>query len=165
MGRSSRTEDIGISWIDGLAEGWVFGVQDALKPALDVALTRYVDKQKTKALREKKGKSRDDDGNPYVVFRMAETRGQPPKRSFKEGDVFYEPAHAGRLAWGDALPILVRVVQVTAAEPDNEEWSDGWVVLNILHFKEGLLTGSERDLKMSQDQLEHGLRSGEFPKP
>lgn len=48
--RIRRTEDLGIVFKVGLAEGWAFGVDEAFKDALDIHLHAYVDSERTRVL-------------------------------------------------------------------------------------------------------------------
>lgn len=154
--RRRRTEDFGISFASGIAEGWVFGVPEAFRDQLDISLSVYVDKAATADVRRRMPVG--PDGRPPVVYRQAWTRGSPPLLSFDIGHRFYAPAGAGRLAWGDALGVLEWGAAVVSASPDTLT-GQGTVVAELTRYVAGRVAG-RRTVSLSQAEFEALLRHG-----
>ncbi|HYD99831.1 MAG TPA: hypothetical protein VEH84_10630 [Alphaproteobacteria bacterium] len=116
---------------EGFTVGWAFPVPEAFRTALDIELTEY---RKTVTL---------PDGRKVIETSEQWTRGAPPALSFGIGDIFYEPAEARRLPWGEALRILRRSVQVIAGRPDTLADDTGIVVepgevrFRVQHYSAG----------------------------
>lgn len=144
-GRSRRTEQFDIRFVDGLAEGWTFDVPTAFRDALDIIYSQYVDKAESTKQRK--------------AYRWVWTRGQPPLRSFDIGHIFYDPPGVRRMRWGDALRVLRRRVQVREAKPDVEGEAEGWVRFELVHYEGGEAVRTEEHT-LSQGEFEKFLRSG-----
>lgn len=157
--RRKRSTELGVTFDSGMADGWAFGVPAVFREAMDIRLLRYVDKEKTKALRTEKG-STNDVGHLRTVFKSLWTLGVPPARSFNTGDIFYRPAHIRNLEWKNALAELTHCVRVRAAQPDRlEDGLGGWVEFELDRYSNGLLV--ERAVfTASQGDFEQFLRTG-----
>ena len=154
-----RTENLNVSFKDGVAEGWVFDVSDFFRDQLDIKYTQFVDREKSKELR--KTHPRGEDGKPSTVYRMAWSQGDPPMLSFDVGHVFYDPPGPRRMVWGEALKVLRRLVQVKEAKPDGESDASGWVKFDVHHYNSGERTQTE-ERTASQAEFLNFLRTGRF---
>jgi hypothetical protein len=155
-----RIENFGITFKDGLAEGWAFSVLEAFREQLDIVHTEYVDKERSRQLR--KICPRNEDGSLPTVYRTAWSRGVPPTLSFDVGHTFYDPPQARVMAWEDALKMLRRIVQVTEARPDELPGSGGWVKVELRYFEDGKTIRTESH-NLSQAEFEGFLRTGQLP--
>lgn len=155
-----RTETIDVHFKNGLAEGWMFGVPAAFKVAMDIRNLEYVDKERTTKLRKARGGKHDENGKLLIVYRTAETRGQPPSRSYKEGDIFYSPAEVRPIPWSEALVLLKQAVQIIAASPDDDKGTNGWVEIVVYHYQKGEITAKSETQRLSQKDFETLLKTG-----
>ncbi len=151
-----RTEDFDITFKDGLAEGWAFGVPEAFRDQLDILYSQYVDKERSRELRKRLPKN--EDGRPPTIFRMGWSRGVLPLLSFDVGHIFYDPPDARNMVWAQALEVLRRAVQVTEAKPDDSPGS-GWVKVNLCHYENRKTIRTENH-RLSQAEFETFLRTG-----
>ena len=159
-GRYRRTEDFDITFKNGIADGWAFGVPEVFRKTLDILYVQYADKEKTREMRYGIGETKRKGQRNLRFQRMAWTRGSPPVRSFDVGHVFYDPPVARQLVWSDALKILRRVVQVCDAKPDTKSGLQGWVRFVINYYDEcGYIVRTE-ERTLSQANFELFLRSG-----
>ena len=108
--------------------------------------------------------TRDAKGTARVVLTL-ETEGRPPLFSFAKGDVMHDPPMTHRLAWGEALPVLRRSVQVDeatparAAEGPDNEGDPGEVRASVRRYSGGKLVAAEA-LVCSQSEFVRLLRDG-----
>ena len=158
--RRVRTEKFDVQFVDGLADGWVFGVAKAFENPMDICYMQYVDKEKTKEF------YRSNLGNlksTKKFYRGALTRRNPPVRSFGEGDVFFDPPETHRRIWEEALKYLVRAIQIQRALPDsldrNKNLIPGLVDFTLTHYKDGKVQSVE-EKQMLQAEFESFLRFG-----
>jgi len=152
-----RTEKLSVSFKDGLAEGWVFGVGDFFRDQLDIKYTQFVDRDASKELR--KARQQGEDGKLSTVYRMAWSQGDPPMLCFDVGHVFYDPPETRHMVWGEALKLLRRSVQVTEATPDSEVEASGWVKFDVRHYDGGEHIQTEKHTA-SQAEFLNFLRTG-----
>jgi hypothetical protein len=158
--RYRRIEDFDIKFKNSIADGWAFGVRESFRKVLDILYIQYVDKEKTRELRGRIGRTKHKSHKTLRVYRMAWTRGSPPLRSFDVGHVFYDPPAARQLVWSDALKVLRRVVQVCDAEPDAKSGLQGWVRFVINYYDERGYIVRIEERTVSQANFELFLRSG-----
>lgn len=159
--KRKRTTEIDVDFDGGYAVGWAFGVPAVFKQAMDIRNRPYVDKERTKKLREEHGE-RDSSGNLRTIYRMLWTRGIPPARSFVTGDVFYEPSNLRDKEWDHALKHLTRVVQIKDAQSDDESTGyGGWVEFELTHYRKGKREASSLH-RLSQADFEQFLKIGEL---
>jgi hypothetical protein len=157
--KRKRTKDLGITFETGYADGWLYGVPAAFRDAMDIKHLSYVDKEKTKALRQHGGKAHKSDGKPEAIYCMVWTRGIPPARSYDRGDIFYRPGHIRDLEWEEALKHITHSIQVKEASPDNDQGKGGWVEYELTEFRHGKAVSTHRQ-KVSQAEFEELLRAG-----
>lgn len=69
--------------------GWHFDIRPELWPALGVTRRAFVDKAKTKVLREAARKAGHEDPSRLKITYFAYAVDDPPALAFEEGDVFY----------------------------------------------------------------------------
>ncbi|MFZ1430593.1 MAG: hypothetical protein WAS21_27970 [Geminicoccaceae bacterium] len=156
MKKVRRTEKLDITFgADRYAIGWAFDVIDAFRTPLDIQLSTLVDREKSKAKR-----AQDPGADP--VYRHVWTRGVPPTLAFEQGHVFYEPHGPRFMRWGDALAILRRVAQVSAAAPDSIGSGDGWVEFRLWQVRDAQL-GESVQHRCSQAAFAQFLRNGALP--
>ncbi len=135
---------------DGFVAGWVFGVPEAFREALDL---RGPEQQAT-------GQS----SLPRTWVRRV-----PPHRDFKVGDVFYDPPKVRRLMWRDALKSLRRSVQIKKAKPETVDRragtgiNPGSVTFTVTEWKRGKPKNTTSHTT-TQAGFEELLRSGDRPK-
>jgi len=94
-------------------------------------------------------------------------RKPPILRTFKLGDMFYEPPAARHLVWKDALRILRRSVQVVSATSDHVGaqrglTEPGQVEFIVTDYADGAPRRSTRR-RATQRQFEEFLRTGRLP--
>jgi len=142
QGESLRTD------VKGDAVGWAFGVPSVfLRSAI--------------GFKETEGEaSRGRQGRIWK-------RKQPVLRTFKLGDVFYEPPAARHLVWKDALRILRRSVQVVSATSahvgaQRELIEPGQVEFAVTDYAHGAPRRSTKR-RATQQQFEDFLRTGRLP--
>ena len=133
---------------NGEAIGWVFGVPSVfLRSAM--------------GFKEAKGEA--DRSSRARVW----TRKQPVLRTFKLGDLFYEPPGVRHLIWKDAIRMLRRSAQVVSATPDHVGAKRGLVVPGQVEFTvTDYVHGSARRStkhRTTQEQFEEFLRMGRLP--
>jgi len=162
--RRKRTTELGVSFESGVADGWTYGVPPVFREAMDIRRLCYVDKEKTKALRHEKGRTKNEAGQLYTFFCMLWTRGIPPARSFNEGDVFYSPANVREMEWSEALKRITHAIQVIAAQPDRDDGHGGWVEFEVARYQDGTVVERSRH-KALQVEFENVLRTGCIPEP
>jgi hypothetical protein len=155
--RVKRIEDFGIVFVNGLAEGWIFGVHEAFRASMDVNYTPRVDKERTKAARRINPKAPS-------VYRKVWTRGNPPLLSFERGHVFHGPLDEQTMNSGEASKAPWRIVRVRDAAPDGDNGRDGWVVFDIEHYEDGRRVRTDGGHRCSQADFEKFLRSGVVPR-
>lgn len=95
------------------------------------------------------------------------TRKQPILRTFKLGDVFYEPPAARHLVWKDALKILRHAVQIVSATPDHAgarrgSIERGQIEFTVTDYAHGKAQRSTKH-RTTQEQFEEFLRAGRTP--
>lgn len=143
MSKRPRTEDYGIVF-GGPAKtavGWAIPVPEAFQARLDILFT------------PRKGGHRL-------------TQGQPPQYSFASGDVLYDPPEVRNLRWGDALPIMRRMVKVDDAVSDaldGREVRSGTVTFRLSFHADGREIKALHH-KVTQRGFVAFLRDGEIPK-
>jgi hypothetical protein len=174
-----RTEEIGIIFKYGVADGLVFDVTEAFKESFDITYTRRIDKAKNAEKQKALGRKLEPNEK---IFKRVLTRGDPPAYSFSEGYTFYEPAGVRAMKWGDALKVLRRTVQVIKAIPDPgailtskvadgeislpeepitapETGGPGWVAFEICYYQSGKI--EKREIReLSQHDFAEFLRTG-----
>ena len=154
-----RTEYFDIAFVDGLADGWIFGVPEPFRDQLDIRYSELVDRKKSRKLREQTPRNNID--SLPTVYRVAWTHGMPPLFSFDIGHIFYDPPNARSMVWGDAVRVLRRDVQVTEARPDELPGS-GWVKVKIRYFDGGKVVETI-SRNMPQGEFVTFLRTGRLP--
>ena len=130
---------------------WAFEVPDCFRDQLDIKYGQFVDREASKELRKKCPK--DEDGKPPTVYRMAWSQGDPPMLSFDIGHVFYDVPGVRRMAWGEALKVLRRVVQVREAKPDGEADDSGTVKFDTYYYDAGTRSRTEKRTMSQADFL------------
>ena len=151
-----RTPNYGISFDNGYAEGWVYGVPKCFRNALDIKKLRYVDKKSNKGTKE------NSPAKAGTTYKYVWTRGIPPSLSFAQGDVFYRPAFVRGLPWHEAVKFISHSIQILAARSDDQNGAGGWVEFQLTRYKKGNL--AERlNVKLSQKEFEWVLRRGNHP--
>lgn len=182
--RRRRTETLNVSFKNGLADGFMFGVPDVFRMNFDIRLDQRVDIEASKQKERRSGRKLM---HGEKVMRTVWTQGNPPAYSFDRGHMFYEPPGAHQVGWGGALPNLRRCVSVLRAKPDagalqrsldlNESVeivstisesesgsanAKGWVDFELLVYKDGVVTERMKH-SMSQALFVEFLRTGELP--
>lgn len=94
-------------------------------------------------------------------------RNPPVLRTFKLGDMFYEPPAARHLVWEDALRILRRSAQVVSATSDHAgaqrgSIEPGQVEFTVTDYVDGAPRRSTKR-RATQQQFEEFLRTGRLP--
>jgi hypothetical protein len=161
--KSRRSEQLKVEFgPDGRAVGWAFDVSEAFRPALDIAYSQLVDRERTRQARVANPKA-------PAVQRMAWTRGVPPLFAFERGQVFHEPHGVrgterapGGPRWGEALGFLRRTVQVRDAVPDAAPGKPGWVSFEVWTVADNQL-GEGAVHRRSQAAFGEFLRTGVLP--
>lgn len=150
------TLDVGVEFDkDGYAKDWAFGVLSAFRGALDIV---RVD------VKEKRIDPESGEEYSKTVERWA--RGLPPLYSFSARDNFKFPPLRGAIKnakWKDQLKVLTCTVTVIDAQPDtlvSKKLSPGYVVAEIIHYKDGVIDRTDVFPKMSQAEFSEYLRVG-----
>jgi hypothetical protein len=115
MSRARRTENLDVTFVDGVAEGWVFGVVDAFRTQLDMRLEERVDKAASLAKELELGRKLTP---REKVKRSAWTRGSPPAYAFERGHIFHDPPEHYVRSLGDLRPLPRRTLVVLDARAD-----------------------------------------------
>lgn len=154
-----RTTEIGVTFSDGYADGWVFGVPEVFREAMDIRFGLFVDRNATKTIRLLKGMR--DEHNKLRTVRKRDWRvGTPPARSFSQGDVFYRPTGIRHLVWSEASKLMSHSIQVLDAQPDRlEDGLGGWVEFELIKYESGAVSERSR-YKSLQGEFEAVLRTG-----
>lgn len=180
--RLIRTEELGINFSNGFADGWAFDVSEAFKQNLDISLIERIDKAKNTEKQRQLGRKLE---KHEKIKKTVWTRGNPPAYSFAEGHIFYDPPGVRSMIWGDALKVLRRTVQVMRATPDpgalimpgtiDEDDAEatepmtapdtggpGLVAFEVLYYQSGEITRSEIK-ELSQRDFADFLWMGVYP--
>lgn len=175
--RRKRTEDIRLTFDDGYAATWVFGVHTALRESLDIRYDQLVDREATAAKKETLGRPLLDSEK---IYRYAWTQGQPPAYGFRAGAIFYDPPVVSELEWAAALPLLRRSLQIIKATPDanaltlelagsdSEGVIDasmapmGTVAFTLFEYSDGTIAKTETH-EVTQREFVNILRTGILP--
>jgi hypothetical protein len=130
---------------------------------MDIRQLRYVDKEKTKELRDRNdGRPRDQWGRLISVFETRWTRGVPPVRAFSQGDIFYRPREVRNLKWGAALKIITHSISVKSSQADSDFGTGGWVEFEVSTYAKSKVVSSFI-VKLSQADFELVLKTGDLP--
>jgi hypothetical protein len=177
--KKRRTEDVGVQFLSGYAEGWAFGVSDAFRLNLDIRLDQRIDSERSKTKARALGRKLQPSEK---VTRSVWTEGSPPSYSFARGHMFHQPPSAHTLPWDEALKVLRRTVTVIDSRPDagalievfpqdeetegtsiaeSDEPSDstGWVEVEIHYYEGGKWARKEKTV-FYQSAFVKFLRTG-----
>lgn len=177
--RRTRTEDLGIVFLDRFADGWVFDVCEEFRPNLDILMTKRVDRKRSMQKEIELGRKLEQGEK---IYKIVWTRRVPPALSFAEGHVFYDPHGVRTMPWSEALKIVRRRVQIIDAMPDPDALmiphllgeeaeapatdakaeKKGWVLFEVVQYLEGECTGRTK-IKASQQEFAAFLKTGDTP--
>ena len=163
MSRIRRTELLSVEFVNGLVEGWVFGVGDFFRMQLDIRLDERIDTVANKVKEARLGRKLEASEK---LKRSVWTQGSRPAYSFDRGHLFHELNTSTDGVRRSLVVLLARpdpgalvesrlaseegIESTVVSENDIEGSVEGFVDYEVLTYKHGVLNRDDLGLAIKE---------------